>query len=122
MPVFERLRELTGHEVVERYGMSETLITVATRADGVRQAGWVGVPVAGVETRLRDEAGDPVPHDGESVGRLEVRGATLFDGYLHRPEATAEAWTDGRLVPHRRRGGGGARRPAPDRRAGSRWT
>ncbi|WP_185996418.1 acyl-CoA synthetase [Nocardioides campestrisoli] len=93
VPVFERLRELTGHEVVERYGMSETLITVATRADGVRQAGWVGVPVAGVETRLRDEAGDPVPHDGESVGRLEVRGATLFDGYLHRPEATAEAWT-----------------------------
>lgn len=93
VPVFERLRELTGHEVVERYGMSETLITVATRADGEPRAGWVGVPVAGVETRLVDAAGDPVPHDGESVGQLEVRGATLFDGYLGRPDATAEAWT-----------------------------
>ncbi|WP_104107942.1 acyl-CoA synthetase [Nocardioides sp. 616] len=93
VPVFDRLRELTGHEVAERYGMSETLITVATRADGPRQAGWVGVPVAGVETRLCTESGEPVPHDGESVGRLEVRGATLFDGYLNRPEATAEAWT-----------------------------
>lgn len=94
VPVFERLKELTGHEVAERYGMSESLITVATRADGVRQAGWVGVPVAGVEARLRDEAGAEVPRDGETVGRLEVRGATLFSGYLNRPDATAESWTD----------------------------
>lgn len=93
VPVFDRLRALTGHEVVERYGMSETLITVATRADGERQAGWVGVPLEGVETRLRDEAEAPVPHDGESVGALEVRGPTLFAGYLNRPDATAEAWT-----------------------------
>ncbi|QSR27895.1 acyl-CoA synthetase [Nocardioides aromaticivorans] len=94
VPVFERLRQLTGHDPVERYGMSETLITVATRADGVRQAGWVGVPITGVETRLRDEDGAPVPHDGESVGSLEVRGPTLFDGYLNRAEATAEVWTE----------------------------
>ncbi len=94
VPVFERLERLTGQRVVERYGMSETLITVATRADGRPRAGWVGVPVAGVETRLVAEDGTEVPHDGESVGRLEVRGATLFAGYLDRPEATAEAWTD----------------------------
>ncbi|QCX26692.1 acyl-CoA synthetase [Nocardioides jishulii] len=94
VPVFDRLKELTGHEVVERYGMSETLITVATRADGVRRAGWVGVPVAGVEARLRGEDGHEVAHDGATVGRLEVRGATLFSGYLNRPEATAESWTD----------------------------
>ncbi|WP_110239530.1 acyl-CoA synthetase [Nocardioides gilvus] len=94
VPVFARLKELTGHEVAERYGMSESLITVATRADGVRQAGWVGVPVAGVEARLRDEQGATVPRDGESVGRLEVRGATLFSGYLNRPDATSESWTD----------------------------
>ncbi len=93
VPVFERLRALSGLEVVERYGMSETLITVATRADGSPRAGWVGVPVAGVETRLVDDDGAPTPHDGESVGHLQVRGATLFDGYLNRPDATAEAWT-----------------------------
>ncbi|HET9499349.1 MAG TPA: acyl-CoA synthetase [Marmoricola sp.] len=93
VPVFERIRELTGLEVAERYGMSETLITVATRADGVRRAGWVGVPIAGVDARLRAEDGAAVPPDGDTVGRLEVRGATLFSGYLDRPEATAAAWT-----------------------------
>ncbi len=93
VPVFERLRELTGHDVCERYGMTETLITVATRADGIRRAGWVGVPVAGVRTRLVGEDGDPVPCDGETLGELQVRGATLFDGYLGLPEATAAAFT-----------------------------
>ncbi|KRF13865.1 acyl-CoA synthetase [Nocardioides sp. Soil797] len=94
VPVFERLRELTGLEVAERYGMSETLITVATRADGSRRAGWVGVPIEGVQTRLRAEDGSDVPRDGESVGRLEVRGSTLFSGYLNRPDATAESFTE----------------------------
>ncbi|WP_280265886.1 acyl-CoA synthetase [Nocardia wallacei] len=94
VPVFERLRELTGHAPVERYGMSETMITLSTRADGERRPGWVGTPVAGVQTRLRDEAGEPVPHDGESIGGLQVRGPMLFDGYLNRPEATAACRTE----------------------------
>ncbi|WP_433801517.1 acyl-CoA synthetase [Actinomycetospora sp. CA-084318] len=104
VPVFERIRELTGQAPVERYGMSETMITLAVRADGERRAGWVGVPVEGVEARLRavteDESGEPVttdedvPADGESIGELQVRGACLFDGYLNRPEATAGTWTD----------------------------
>ena len=94
VPVFERLRELTGQEVAERYGMTETLITVAVRADRAREAGTVGWPVRGLRTRLRDEHGEPVAHDGQSVGRLQVQGPTLFDGYLGRPDATAEAWTE----------------------------
>ncbi|WP_068276358.1 acyl-CoA synthetase [Aldersonia kunmingensis] len=94
VPVFERLAELTGHAPVERYGMSETMITVSTRADGERRPGWVGLPVKGVESRLRDEQGGAVPHDGESIGGLQVRGPMLFDGYLNRPDATAESWTD----------------------------
>ncbi len=93
VPVFERLRELTGHEVCERYGMTETLITVATRADGARRAGWVGVPVAGARTRLVGDSGEPVPSDGETLGELQVCGPTLFDGYLGLPEATAAAFT-----------------------------
>lgn len=87
-PTFDRIAELTGHEIVERYGMSETLITVSARADGHRRAGSVGFPVAGVETRLRDEDGADVPHDGKTLGRLEVRGPTLFSGYLGLPAAT----------------------------------
>jgi len=94
VPVFERLRELTGHAPVERYGMSETMITLSTRADGERRPGWVGLPVRGVQTRLRDENGASVAHDGESIGSLQVRGPMLFAGYLNRPEATADSRTE----------------------------
>lgn len=99
VPVFERLHELTGLTPIERYGMSETMLTLSTRVDGERRPGWVGVPVRGVETRLRGEDGEPVPHDGESIGVLEVRGPMLGDGYLGRPDATARSWTqDGWFV------------------------
>jgi fatty acid CoA ligase FadD36 len=92
-PVFESLAGLTGHRPVERYGMTETLITVSARADGQRRPGHVGVPVAGVATRLVSDDGGPVPHDGGSIGELQVRGATLFTGYLGQPDATAAAFT-----------------------------
>lgn len=92
VPVFDRLVELTGHAPVERYGSTESLITLSTRVDGERRPGWVGRPLSGVQTRLVDEDGQPVPHDGQSIGRLLVRGPTLFDGYLNRPDATAEAF------------------------------
>ncbi|MGA9871610.1 MAG: AMP-binding protein, partial [Rhodococcus sp. (in: high G+C Gram-positive bacteria)] len=94
VPVFEELRALTGQAPIERYGMSETLITISTRADGDRRPGSVGLPVAGVETRLRGESGEILPHDGEAVGALQIRGPMLFDGYLNNPEATAESFTE----------------------------
>jgi fatty acid CoA ligase FadD36 len=90
VPVFDRLARLTGHAPVERYGSTESLITLSTLVDGERRPGWVGLPLEGVQTRLVDETGAPVARDGESIGRLEVRGPMLFDGYLNRPEATAE--------------------------------
>lgn len=93
VPVFERLAELTGHAPIERYGMTESLITVSTRADGERRPGSVGLPLDGVRTRLVGEDGAPVPSDGETVGELQVAGPTLFSGYLNRPDADAEAWT-----------------------------
>ena len=96
VPVFDRLAGLTGHQPIERYGASESLITVSTRADGERRPGWVGLPLTGVQTRVVDDDGGTVPHDGETVGKLHVRGPMMFDGYLNRPEATAEAFdTDG---------------------------
>lgn len=99
VPVFEAIRELTGQAPVERYGMTETMITLSTRADGERRPGWVGLPVGGAETRIRGEDGKLVPADGESIGRLEVRGPMLFDEYLGRPETTAASFTpDGWFV------------------------
>lgn len=90
VPVFDKLAERTGHRPIERYGSTESLITISTRADGERRPGWVGLPLSGIETRLVDEHGAAVPHDGETIGQLHVRGDTLFDGYLNRPDATAE--------------------------------
>ena len=91
VPVFEQLQSLTGHAPVERYGMTETLITLSTRADGERRPGWVGMPIDGVRTRLVGDDGGAVAHDGETIGELHVAGATVFDGYLGRPDATAAA-------------------------------
>jgi fatty acid CoA ligase FadD36 len=93
VPVFERLADLTGHRPVERYGMTETLITISARASGDRRPGQVGLPLAGVETRLAAEDGSPVPADGETPGELHIRAPMVFDGYLNRPEATAASFT-----------------------------
>ncbi|GAA0494120.1 acyl-CoA synthetase [Streptomyces stramineus] len=84
-PVFRDLEALTGQRPIERYGMTETLITLTTRADGERRPGSVGLPLPGVRTRVVAEEG--------GIGELEVSGPTLFSGYLSRPEATAEAHT-----------------------------
>ncbi|WP_284234690.1 acyl-CoA synthetase [Mycobacterium antarcticum] len=90
VPVFDDLVRLTGHAPVERYGSTESLITLSTLAGGERRPGWVGVPLDEVQTRLMADDGTPAPHDGETIGRLEVRAPTMFDGYLNRPDATAD--------------------------------
>jgi malonyl-CoA/methylmalonyl-CoA synthetase len=95
-PEFERIRRLCGQEIVERYGMTETLMNLAVRADGTRRPGRVGVPVPGVEVRLVDDDGAALDAcDGETMGEIVVRGPNLFSAYLNRPEATAEAMREG---------------------------
>ncbi|OQR65440.1 acyl-CoA synthetase [Streptomyces maremycinicus] len=90
----ERIAAATGRRVIERYGMTETLMNTSVRADGEARAGTVGVPLPGVELRLVDEDGSAVAaYDGESVGEIQVRGPNLFTEYLNRPDATAAAFT-----------------------------
>ena len=92
-PVFARMHELTGHRPVERYGMTETLITLSNRADDpVREPGLAGRPIAGAEARVVADDGSAVPADGESIGELWVRGPMLFDGYLGRAPQVAGDW------------------------------
>ncbi|MGW0159052.1 acyl-CoA synthetase [Mycobacterium sp. NPDC003323] len=91
-PVFDELVRLTGHAPVERYGSTESLITISTRVDGERRPGWVGLPLEGVQTRLVGDDGQPVPHDGETIGQLQIKSPTMFSGYLNRDDATAEAF------------------------------
>ncbi|CAL9533838.1 Long-chain-fatty-acid--CoA ligase [Streptomyces sp. enrichment culture] len=90
----ERIAAATGRRVIERYGMTETLMNTSVRADGEARAGTVGVPLPGVELRLVEEDGSEITaYDGETVGEIQVRGANLFTGYLNRPDATAAAFT-----------------------------
>lgn len=92
----ERIAAATGRRVLERYGMTETLMNTSVRADGEPRAGTVGVPLPGVELRLVDEDGTVLPEsawDGETVGEIQVRGPHLFSGYLNRPDATEAAFT-----------------------------
>jgi malonyl-CoA/methylmalonyl-CoA synthetase len=92
----ERIERLSGQRIIERYGMSETLMNTSIRADGDRRAGYVGPPLQGVEIRLLDDDGEPIDAaDDETIGEIAVRGPNLFLEYLNRPDATAEAVVDG---------------------------
>lgn len=89
----ERITAATGRTVVERYGMTETLMNTSVRPGAGPRPGTVGHPLAGVDLRLVDEDGSVLKElDGETVGEVQVRGPNLFSGYLNRPEATAEAF------------------------------
>jgi malonyl-CoA/methylmalonyl-CoA synthetase len=91
-PEFARIEELTGQRIVERYGLTETLMNTAVRADGERRPGYVGRPLPGVELRLLDDDGHELDTgDDETIGEVAVRGPNVFSGYLGRPDATAAA-------------------------------
>ncbi len=93
LPVREsdRLFRLFGQRVVERYGLTETLIITAARHDGPRTPGTVGPPLPGLELRLLDEERRPLGPGSEGLGEVVVRGPSVFPGYLNRPDATAAA-------------------------------
>jgi fatty acid CoA ligase FadD36 len=65
---------------------------LSTRADGERRPGSVGLPLIGVQTRIVGDDGATVAHDGESIGHLQVQSPTMFDGYLNRPDSTADVF------------------------------
>ena len=89
----ERWREISGHVLLERYGMTEIGMALSNPLHGERRPGFVGTPLPGVEVRLVDDAGQPVP--AGAPGEIEVRGGTVFLEYWQRPEATAAAFRDG---------------------------
>jgi acyl-CoA synthetase (AMP-forming)/AMP-acid ligase II len=86
LPTYDALRELAGQGPVERYGLTETLMFAAARADEPRRPGTVGRAISGgVEIRLSEVDDD--------IGEIDVRGPTLFNGYYRRPDATSAAMT-----------------------------
>jgi malonyl-CoA/methylmalonyl-CoA synthetase len=90
---FEAFRSRFGHAILERYGMSETLMNTANPYAGERRPGTVGLPLPGVETRIVDGNGADVAA-GEA-GELLLRGPNVFQGYWRQPEPTAAAFVDG---------------------------
>jgi malonyl-CoA/methylmalonyl-CoA synthetase len=93
VPVLERWREVTGHTLLERYGMTEIGMALSNPLHGERRPGTVGQPLPGVGLRLVDDAGAPVP-EGEP-GQIETRGPQVFLEYWNRPEETRKAFRDG---------------------------
>jgi malonyl-CoA/methylmalonyl-CoA synthetase len=96
--VLEGFRRRFGHTILERYGMSESLMITTNPYEGERRAGTVGTPFPGVSVRIANYADDangdlPVPN-GE-VGEVQVKSPALFSGYWRRPDATAAAFTNG---------------------------
>ena len=91
-----RIQELTGRGVLERYGLTETLMNTAVGVAEGPQPGYVGRPVEGVEVRLVDDAGQAMEDsDDATFGEVEVRGPNVFLEYLNNAEATAAAFRDG---------------------------
>lgn len=89
----DRWRAVTGHAILERYGMTETNMNTSNPYEGDRRAGTVGFPLPGVELLVTDPVTNaPIPK-GE-IGVLEVRGTNVFAGYWKMPEKTAEELRD----------------------------
>ena len=81
-PTLERWREITGHTLLERYGMTEIGMALSNPLRGERRPGHVGLPLPGVELRIVD-------------GEIEARGPQVFREYWRRPAETAAAFRDG---------------------------
>lgn len=89
--VLERWKTISGHTLLERYGMTEIGMAVSNPYKGERRPGHIGQPLPGVELRIVDEAGEEVTQ-GEQ-GEIQVKGPNVFREYWRKPQATEEAFT-----------------------------
>lgn len=94
VPVFQKWQMVSGHVLLERYGMTEIGMALSNPLHGERRPGTVGRPLPGVEIRLVDETGATVNAD-EQPGEIQVRGPTVFAEYWRRPQETAAAFHEG---------------------------
>ncbi len=90
----ERWMALTGQELLERYGMTEIGMALSNPYRGERRPGAVGIPLPGVEVRLKTESGTMVTTEDEP-GEIQVRGPGVFSAYWNRPEESAASFEDG---------------------------
>ena len=89
----EEWEDISGHRLLERYGMTEIGMALSNPLVGERRPGYVGAPLTGVDLRLVDEDGHAPPEG--SPGEIQVRGPAVFTEYWNKPEATASEFVDG---------------------------
>jgi len=90
--IFDQIETYTGKTVLERYGMSETVMLISNPYDGDRRPGTVGLPLPGVEVRIMAADREAI---AQEVGEIQVRGPNVFPGYWNRDEATQDAFEVG---------------------------
>jgi malonyl-CoA/methylmalonyl-CoA synthetase len=90
--VLEEVQEEFGLRILERYGMTETVMNLGNPLEGERKAGSVGLPFPGIEVRIADPSDSSGVETGD-VGEVQLRGPNICRGYWQAPEATAEVWT-----------------------------
>lgn len=88
---FEEFRERTGHTILERDGLTETLMNTSNPLEGPRLPGSVGPPLPGIEVRIAGPNDQPLA--AEAVGDIQVRGPNVFAGYWRRPEVSSACFT-----------------------------
>ena len=87
---FLDFNSITGHKILERYGMTETNMCTSNPYDEERIAGTVGLPLPGVELRIADDQGNEIKQ-GE-IGIIELRGENVFKGYWQMPDKTNDSF------------------------------
>lgn len=91
--VFEKWKAISGHALLERYGMTEIGMAISNPLHGERRPGYIGFPLPRVQIRLMDESGSEVKNEG-APGEIQVKGPNVFLEYWRRPEATQEAFVE----------------------------
>jgi malonyl-CoA/methylmalonyl-CoA synthetase len=92
--IFNKWKSITGHTVLERYGMTEIGMGISNPLRGERKPGYVGVPLPGVAVRLMDEDYQIIQSEG-MPGEIQIRGDNVFKEYWQRPQETQKAFLDG---------------------------
>jgi malonyl-CoA/methylmalonyl-CoA synthetase len=90
--VMEKWKIISGHTLLERYGMTEMGMAISNPYDSERKAGYVGLPLPGVQIRLADENNNDVA--ANEPGEILVKGANVFHEYWNKPEATKKEFTN----------------------------
>ncbi len=94
----KEFEKVTGHKILERYGMTETNMNTSNPYDGERRAGTVGIPLPGINIRITDPDTN-VKLGSEKIGMIEIKGENIFEGYWTMEEQTKDSFTvDGYFI------------------------